>query len=1699
MAKNPTPQNDPAALAFSAVEDALKDSVFSLDSPAQQPADKKPADSARSERLRAADKIAQQAGSVANDDRFPTSKILYNLQNRSSSTPTWIALVLSIVWLAVAGTVAWLRYGPQLANFGQFVGTIDFIGVLAIMILPVLGFFAVATLFRRAQDLRNAASSITQAAIRLAEPEVTAADKVASVGQAVRREVNALGDGLERALSRAGELEVMIHNEVTALERTYSDNESRMRALIAELASQRESVLTNTERVREAITESHTGLVFDLDMISQRIAGTIVESGGNLTRALETAGNTLTNSFGERTDSFVSLVDNRTTDFITSLDNSANRLSLTFEDQTGAMARSLDERAAELNAGVESRIASLTGALDAHSASIADAIDSRTQQIEQRTATLTGSFEERTQTIAGLIEARTGELASALDDRTLTLSTLLTDGGASLLEQLRERGHEVTGGLDMIGQRIAEDISSRSREAEVLLNALTRQLDESVSIQLNAMDSRLQSAVIEINGALDDTSERARITLATAGQDSLSQFDVRLNEIAAILDTRLHTLDNVIGDKGDSLIARLEEQGTSFAARANVLELALNEESGRFDDAVAERTRELGEVLGARTKAITESLTNRTREISDSLEGHAGIIAEALDGRTRAVDELLAARTTEMSEAIRARSEELGETLTGSTSAFDQAIAGRTQRLADTLTEKTTALSLELDSRTGTLASQLDDRTTALVAQIGERTTTLTGELDSRADELRSALDGGTQQLAQAVGTRTQQLSEALGSRTQALSDTLATHTASIGETIGLRTSELADTIAQQGEEARAKIDGSLRTATDAMGERVTTMSSLITDKVAELNSNLGTGLDSAIARISDAEHGVAARIDAASATVSESARQAADLIETGVTSARQAISDMVDQRLGTLPEAITARADITAERLAALNASINTSITQSMADLEAGADRIEETIATRITAATQNISTDISNTANRMDSAVRTALEQIRVAAGDIDQLLTVKAVGAVDTIETRLSDINRSVEHHTSAFAALVSEKSEQLQGALNSHGNLLRDALGDNAREAEAIMAVSTSRILTDVTAALGKLNDSNLLLQRVLDASTANLANLETSVAQQTSTYSTTVREAIGQTEQAGAMVSQHVSALQTTIRGMVDEFSTVLGRLDSEAANMSQASNALALTSDEALQTLEDRRTAMDSLAQSFASRADDIDGRMRLFAQSIADTVNDTERRLIGARRAMDEALTATTGSIAETIKSSTDSVTDALYATNERFTTTLSTNASQVDSAVQRAADAAAAALSQTASSVRMALNDQTAQVNNALEDNANKVSDVLAATASNVTDVLTTTTSTLADTISDSSVSVRNAIASNAGQLRNAIDQTTGTFRQALDETSGEVTSRLGEFRGAADAEGRRANAALQQAQQMMVGEMQRAIEEATLRFNDTARAMRETAREVGTELEATRAELARGVNELPEETRASAAAMRRVVAEQIEALSELNAIVRSQPATHDLNDRRPSRPVPRAETRQEPPAYQAPRDTYREEPARQTTTLIDPIRTAEPARHAEPLRQPEPQPEVEPAEAPAATDNGGWLRDVLRNATAKQQGTQPQQVGLSGLTDEIARSIDDGALADAWARYQAGESNVFSRRIYTLSGQGTYDEVRKKLQREPEFARTAQAYMSEFEQLLKRAAAGAHPAAETREYLLSDRGKVYTTLAHASGRLN
>src|SRR5690606_21839952 len=456
----------------------------------------------------------------------------------------------------------------------------------------------------------------------------------------------------------------------------------------------------------------------------------------------------------------------------------------------------------------------------------------------------------------------------------------------------------------------------------------------------------------------------------------------------------------------------------------------------------------------------------------------------------------------------------------------------------------------------------------------------------------------------------------------------------------------------------------------------------------------------------------------------------------------------------------------------------------------------------------------------------------------------------------------------------------------------------------------------------------------------------------------------VREALSGTEQAGNIVGQHVEVLQSTISNMLDQFAQMSGKLHDETEGFTAAAANLSEASNTTVSTLENRRGAMEALAEGFTARTDEIDGRLRAFAQSIADTVNQTERRLISARKAMEEALESTS-------------------------------------------------------------------------------------------------------------------------------------------DAVSGQITT-IGDM---AMGEGQRASEALRQTQAELLADIERAYGDATRRFTDTADAMRMTASQLGQELEATRNELQRSVLDLPEETRASAAAMRRVVAEQIEALSELNAIVRAQPGTHEVSSRRaaaPQTPSARLAAAEPAPRPQPQPQQQRvvREPVRQQAAPV-----AAPARPAEPQKSPSErlnealvnsrgnaQPAATPATAP---QEGGWLRDVLRNASASQAGNQ-RPLNLSSLTEDIARAIDDDALVAAWNRYQDGESGAFNRRLYTITGQSTFDEVRRKLQRDPEFSRTASAYMSEFEQLLGEAANGPNGMPQTFNQLVSNRGKVYTMLPHASGRL-
>ena len=316
--------------------------------------------------------------------------------------------------------------------------------------------------------------------------------------------------------------------------------------------------------------------------------------------------------------------------------------------------------------------------------------------------------------------------------------------------------------------------------------------------------------------------------------------------------------------------------------------------------------------------------------------------------------------------------------------------------------------------------------------------------------------------------------------------------------------------------------------------------------------------------------------------------------------------------------------------------------------------------------------------------------------------------------------------------------------------------------------------------------------------------------------------------------------------------------------------------------------------------------------------------------------------------------------------------------------------------------------------------------------------------------------------------------------------------VSSQFEMIRDNAGKERERTAAALQAAYDQANTQLAGVMNQITDRFKQSAAEVRSMAGEIQRELEATRQELRRGVLELPQETAEQAGAMRRVISDQIKALNELAGIVSNSAAGFDVSEAAPAAP---------PPSLAPPAATAPVEPPH-VIELPGPVETPlRPLAQLSPIEAPragrsQPTPPAERAQA-------GWLSDLLSRASrdeppAATAANRPAADALDAIAASIANLIDADAAGEMWDRWRRGDNNAFSRRLYTAQGQQTFDEICRRCRTDAQFRDTVERYTQEFERLLAKIGPNDRDGAQARAYLLSDTGKVYTMLAHASGRM-
>ncbi|MCC2106520.1 MAG: hypothetical protein KDJ40_02570, partial [Hyphomicrobiales bacterium] len=122
----------------------------------------------------------------ANDDRRSVGQILQAMQVRPSKGPYVAATVVSLVWMGL--WFAWAMANRTMLLSGDIARIEPAMAALA-LVGPVAFFFLLAVIARRAQEMRLTARSMSEVAVRLAEPETIATEQVITLSQAIRREV----------------------------------------------------------------------------------------------------------------------------------------------------------------------------------------------------------------------------------------------------------------------------------------------------------------------------------------------------------------------------------------------------------------------------------------------------------------------------------------------------------------------------------------------------------------------------------------------------------------------------------------------------------------------------------------------------------------------------------------------------------------------------------------------------------------------------------------------------------------------------------------------------------------------------------------------------------------------------------------------------------------------------------------------------------------------------------------------------------------------------------------------------------------------------------------------------------------------------------------------------------------------------------------------------------------------------------------------------------------------------------------------------------------------------------------------------------------------------------------------------------------------------------------------------------------------
>ncbi|MDE1972430.1 MAG: hypothetical protein KGI48_04545 [Hyphomicrobiales bacterium] len=847
MANNPKKIADPTEAALSAIQEALK--VTDDKAPDQgldagvaaagNEAWSRPAPMPSAAVSADASPIGAPASdprtlAAANDDQQSIGQVLQALQNRPVRTSYFVAAIFSAAWGVACIALSWAYLRDLNAALGpNHSPATTLIGLGAAALLPIIFFFGVAHMAWRAQELRLVAQAMAKVAMRLAEPEGVARDSIVTVGQAIRREVAAMGDGVERALARASELEALVRNEVAALEHAYGDNEVRIRGLLQDLTNQRDTLVGQAEQVRSAINNVHIDLTQDLSTISDLVGQQVNEAAERITGSLAEKGEHITGALGQIGDTMIQQLSVRGEDLIVRLETASEETSRALTTASDTLTASLNfktdhigEEFAEIARGLESMMTSR--------------LDGVTDRFSEKSLAVVDMMVGRSQELTDAIVNTSSQLAETIATSAEEVNSTLKTSGESLILDLNLRGGDVAKKFEAAGNRVTEALITRTTkmtdamqesadQVAQIVAARSNEIKEMLAARLEAFDQTFNQS----GAQLGEKISRDASTLANLITRHLTEFDRTVKTYGSELVERLGARTQDVSESMRSYVDNFDGRVT---AKATEVTTGLDQRLAQFQQTLDSRTQTLTEALSGRVLDIAKTLTEGGREVVAAVDKRVGDVNTTLGNRIGQMEELLVGRTEVVTQQIEARSraaaailttrlEELSEAIKTNSGSAEQALSQLTTRSVDSLS-KTAAASA---AATEALNRSAVEATASLNRSAAETTASLSRSAGALANAITKATESATELIARSA--------------------------TSSSETIGRSASEAERTLVGTGNEVARNVAGNANEITATVSERVGELTRLLDEKSNTLITALsGKGQEFAgeVGRITD-------------------------------------------------------------------------------------------------------------------------------------------------------------------------------------------------------------------------------------------------------------------------------------------------------------------------------------------------------------------------------------------------------------------------------------------------------------------------------------------------------------------------------------------------------------------------------------------------------------------------------------------------------------------------------------------------------------------------------------------------------------------------------------------------------------------------------------------------------------------------------